>query len=167
MNQHRTADAPDYEEDFYAWTQHQAKLLRVLGRIQVELPDGLDIAHVAEEIECLGSAELNAVRSLIRQILVHIIKAASAPNSRAMAHWRTEAGAFNADVIDRYAPSMRQSVDIQRLWTRALKNAELGLQEHGGSVASHIPAECPFAVSEIVDENFDFDAAVERLKQGR
>jgi hypothetical protein len=39
-----------YEEDFYAWTQQQAELLRRLPAISNEL----DIEHIAEEIEDLG-----------------------------------------------------------------------------------------------------------------
>jgi Domain of unknown function DUF29 len=39
-----------YETDFYAWTQHQAGLLRRLPAISNEL----DIEHIAEEIEDLG-----------------------------------------------------------------------------------------------------------------
>ena len=59
MGQHRTAAPPDYDSDFFAWTQHQAKLLRALRRWPAEIPAELDLDRVAEEIEDLGSAELN------------------------------------------------------------------------------------------------------------
>jgi hypothetical protein len=48
-----------YDEDFYAWTQQQAALLRRLP------PPGneLDLEHIAEEIEDLGRSDLRAARS--------------------------------------------------------------------------------------------------------
>ena len=103
MQQHQPRISPHYDDDFFAWTQHQAKLLRTLARLRAELPAELDLDHVAEEIESLGSAELNAVKSLIRQVLVHLIKAASDPEADAFAHWRAEATNFSLDLPDRYA----------------------------------------------------------------
>ena len=49
-----------YEEDFYAWTQRQAELLRRLAPVGNEL----DMEHIAEEIEDLGRSDLRAAQSL-------------------------------------------------------------------------------------------------------
>jgi Domain of unknown function DUF29 len=55
-------DGPRYEDDFYAWTQHQAEVLR-----SMPAPDNrFDREHVAEEIEDFGKSERDAVRSQIR-----------------------------------------------------------------------------------------------------
>jgi hypothetical protein len=75
--QQRPHIPPDYDEDFFAWTQHQARVLRGLGKQYSAVPQDLDLAHVAEEIEDLGKAELRGAASLIRNIMVHLIKAAS------------------------------------------------------------------------------------------
>lgn len=46
-------DGPRYEDDFYAWTQYQAEVLRSL-----HVSDNrFDREHVAEEIEDLGKSE--------------------------------------------------------------------------------------------------------------
>ena len=163
--QQRPHIAPDYDEDFFAWTRHQAKLLRTLDRRRPDLPAGLDLKQVAEEIQDLGSAELNSVKSLIRQILVHLIKGASEPASTALGHWRTEATTFHFDMLDAYTPSMRRLIDMEKLWGRALKLADLGLSEHGSSGSAEVPAECPFSVEDLVAEEFSFDAALERLRR--
>lgn len=42
-----------YERDFFAWANHQAKLLR-----QGDLA-AADLAHIAEEIESMGRGERN------------------------------------------------------------------------------------------------------------
>ncbi len=143
MQQHQPRISPDYDDDFYAWTQHQAKLLRAFRKSAPNLPSGIDLDHLAEEIEDLGKGDLRGVTSLIRQIFVHLIKAASEPNSQARAHWRAEATALQADLPDFYAPSMRQLVDVQAIWRKALKVAESSLQEHGESLDPKVPADCP------------------------
>ena len=68
-------DGPRYEDDFYAWTQHQAEVLR-----SMPAPDNrFDREHVAEEIEDLGKSERDAVRSRIRRIIEHLLKLAYSP----------------------------------------------------------------------------------------
>jgi hypothetical protein len=47
---------PRYEDDFYAWTQHQAQVLRTMPVSD----NRLDREHVAEEIEDLGKSATHA-----------------------------------------------------------------------------------------------------------
>src|SRR5688500_6953638 len=147
--QQRPHIAPDYDEDFFAWTRHQAKLLRGLGKQSSAVPQDLDLAHVAEEIEDLGKAELRGATSLIRNIMVHLIKAASVPSADAVGHWWTEVATFHADLPEFYTPSMRQRINVQKLWMRARGIAEGALQEHGASIASTVATECPFSLKEL------------------
>ena len=49
---------PRYDEDFYAWTQHQAALLRT------EKWQDLDYTNLAEELESLGKRDLRELESL-------------------------------------------------------------------------------------------------------
>ncbi len=165
MQQHQPRISPDYDDDFYAWTQNQAKLLRAFRKSASDIPSGIDLDHLAEEIEDLGQAELRSVTSLIRQILVHLIKAASEPGSSALPHWRTEATTFSLDLPGYYAPSMRQLVDMRDIWRKALKAADVTLREHGAQVGKGIPGECPYTIDEIVTDDFDFDAALKKLGQ--
>ena len=62
-------DGPRYDDDFFAWTQYQAQVLRTLRTRD----NRFDREHVAEEIEDLGKSERNAVRSQVRRILVHFL----------------------------------------------------------------------------------------------
>jgi hypothetical protein len=55
-------NATAYEDDFYAWTQEQARLLRS-GQVT-----GLDLEHLAEEIESMGSQQRREMRSINRPI---------------------------------------------------------------------------------------------------
>src|SRR5262249_9382148 len=57
-----------YEQDFYAWTQEQATLLR-LRAVQ-----DLDLTNLAEEIESLGKSEQRELYNRLRRLLRHLLK---------------------------------------------------------------------------------------------
>jgi hypothetical protein len=152
-----------YDDDFLAWSEQQAAALRGLAGRR-GLPNELDLEHVAEEIEDLGRAEFNTVKSYIRQILAHLIKAASEPAARPASHWRKEIVAFHSALLDAFTPSMEQRLDLDRLWRRAMKEAEAALEDEGGSLPPGLPRTCPFTVDEILSEEFDAREVRERLR---
>jgi len=57
-----------YDQDFYAWAQHQATLIR-----QDTWRD-IDRAHVAEEIAALSRREQHALRSRLLVLLMHFLQ---------------------------------------------------------------------------------------------
>ena len=80
--------APDgslYDDDFYAWTQEQAELLRRGGGASA-----LDIEHIAEEIEDLGKSELHACQSLCEHIIEHLLKLEYSGLVEPADRWRDE-----------------------------------------------------------------------------
>ena len=160
------ADTTLYEDDILAWSEQQASVLRQLAGRR-DLPNGLDVENVAEEIEDVGRSELSTVQSLLRQILVHLIKAVSAPNAAARGHWRTEVVAFHDRLVDRFSPSMAQRIDLDREWRRAMRQAEAALAENGAWLAADLPVSCPLDIDAFVGETFAFDAAVEALLRSR
>jgi hypothetical protein len=162
MNQHRPVAAA-YDEDFYAWTQQQAELLRQLQKAGAELPVAVDLEHLAEEVEDLGKSELRGTTSLIRNIMVHLIKAASDPKADAVNHWRAEATTFQADLPAYFTPSMRQLIDLDKLWKRARAVADTDLRKYGSSVGFSIPAKCPYSLDDLMIEDFDFDLSLLRI----
>jgi hypothetical protein len=70
-------DGPRYEDDFFAWTQYQATVLRSLHVTD----NRFDRDHVAEEIEDLGKSERDTVRSQVRRIIEHLLKLPIRPPS--------------------------------------------------------------------------------------
>src|ERR1700747_3219805 len=76
-------DGPRYEDDFYAWTQHQAEVLRTMPVSD----NRFDREHVAEEIEDLGKSERDAARSQIRRIIEHLLKLAYSPSEQPRGSW--------------------------------------------------------------------------------
>jgi hypothetical protein len=168
MGRHSFQTSTDYEEDYYAWTQRQAKLLRSLGKADSKLPQDLDLDHLAEEIEALGKAELRSVTGLIRKIFVRLIKAVSQSDSPERPPWRAEATAFQIDLPGHYAPSMRQLIEMDVIWKKAVKLADVELQEQGASLSSGLPTtQSPYSIDHMLAEDFDFDAALRRLSSAR
>jgi hypothetical protein len=106
-----------YDTDILLWSKRQAELLRrvAIGAVVNEPPDW---ANIIEEIESVGSEQLHAVASLLVQALTHMLKAEAWPLSRAVPHWQAEARRFRGDAADRFAPSMRQRIDLVRLYRR-------------------------------------------------
>ncbi|HET6233583.1 MAG TPA: DUF29 domain-containing protein [Acetobacteraceae bacterium] len=108
-----------YEQDILAWSDHQADLLRTVARGQ--RVNGVDWEHVVEEIEGVGLSELNAMQSHLPQMLVHLLKVHGRPDHAPVRHWREEIAAFQAEAAQRFAPSMRQRINLDQLYARALK----------------------------------------------
>jgi len=138
-----------YDTDILLWSERQRDLLRrvAAGEPVNEAPDW---PNIIEEIESVGSEQLHAVVSLLRQALIHMLKAEAWPLSREVPHWQAEARRFRIDAADRYAPSMRQRIDIDRIYRQALR----GLPETiDGQPALPVPEGCPVTLDELLAED--------------
>jgi hypothetical protein len=138
---------PDYDTDYYAWTQAQAEALR-----QKDFA-ALDLANLAEEIESLGNEQRHAVRSHLRVLLWHLLKWAYQPDHRTTS-WLTSIGVARAEIADRLEdyPSLRPHVPalLASAYPRArrLASAETGLP------LATFPETCPWTVDQVLDEDF-------------
>ncbi len=112
------ASAADlYQDDFYAWTQAQAKELRRFARSRPNLP--LDLAHITEEIADLGKNQRNSLRSWAANIIEHVLLLEHSPAREPRAGWIAEivtwrrdidrrlSGALHRDPRDRLVPPLR------------------------------------------------------------
>ena len=131
-----------YDEDILMWSEQQAEVIRRLGRARRDLPNELDIENVAEEIESVGRSELAAVTSLIRQVLLHLIKLAVEVDATAVRHWRGEIVAFHNEIRHRYAPSMRQRIDFDELWQSAREQQHLSYEGDQQRTLLRLPEVC-------------------------
>jgi len=109
-----------YDADVFKWSQHQAALLRRRAAGELVNEAELDWPNIAEEIESVGASQLRAVRSLLVQALLHDFKAEAWPHSLYVGTWRGEARRFRDDAADAYTPSMRQHIELAKLYKRAL-----------------------------------------------
>jgi hypothetical protein len=154
-----------YDEDILLWSEEQAELVRKLGRTRSDLPNAFDVENVAEEIESVGRSELATVETQIQNILVHLIKLFAEPQSEAVRHWRSEIVGFHADLMRRYAPSMRQRIALDDLWRGAREQAILLLPE-SVSESLLLSEICPFALDDFLVEHVDATRLVASLRSG-
>ena len=157
-------DRFDYDGDFLVWTERQANALRTLARARADLPNELDLEHVAEEIEDMGRAELNAVRSQLGNILAHLIKLASSPESLPARHWRTEVVIFHVALRRQLTPAMRRRLEIDEVWSQSLRIATAELAEFDEAPLACLAGFCPFAVEELTAAEIDPDMLIARLR---
>jgi hypothetical protein len=141
-----------YDRDILAWSQHQAELLRRVAR--GERVNNVDWQHVVEEIEDVGLSQLNAVQSYLRLMLVHLLKVRAWPHSLAVGHWRAEIVSFQADAAQRFAPSMGQKIDVDRLYRIALRQVSKARDDSGRDPLP-LPQTCPCTLDQLLGEDSD------------
>jgi hypothetical protein len=155
-----------YDEDILLWSEQQAAVIRELGRTRRDLPNDLDIENVAEEVESVGRSELAAVESRIELIFVHLIKLAAEPETEAARHWRSEVAAFHSEMRRRYAPSMRQRIDLDALWRHARRQATLAYEgTPQQDIVARLSAAVVFSFDDLLVELLDSGTLVARLRQ--
>lgn len=135
-----------YDRDIRAWSRHQADLLRRVAR--GERVNEVDRGHVVDEIEDVGRSELNAVRSYLTQMLLHLLKARGWPASQACDHRRAEIGLFQLEADRRLTPSMRQRLDVADLYRRTLILARRTRTD--GTSAADLPETCLFSLDDLL-----------------
>ena len=138
-------DGPNYEDDFYAWTQHQAMVLRAMAVAD----NRFDRENVAEEIEALGRSERDALRSQIRRIIEHFLKLAYSPAQQPRFDWMASIAEARSTLGDKISPTLRRDAEtmLPKLYEDGRDRAELGLRSHA---ADRLPAECPYTIEEIL-----------------
>jgi len=144
---------PDYDDDFYAWTQYQAEVLRTLPTSD----NRFDREHLAEEIEDLGKSERDTVESQIVKILEHLLKLAYSPADRPRYGWMGSIADARRILRKRLTPTLRRYVedDLAELYRDGREAAELSLRDHGEHDAAVIlPASCPFSLDRILDREW-------------
>lgn len=136
-----------YELDALAWTEQQAGLLRRLAAGE-RVNDAVDWPNVIEEIEALGRSELHGCTSLLRHAMAHLLKLHAWPGSRAAGHWRSETLGFLDDARSYFSPSMRQRINVDAEYAKALRQVRAGTDESGAACA--LPTVCPFTLNGLI-----------------
>src|SRR5476651_1094208 len=136
-----------YEDDILLWSERQADLLRRHAAGERANDVALDWPNIIEEIESVGNEQLHAVESLLLRALIHRLKAEAWPDSRDVPHWRAEERTFRNQARRRFAPSMRQRLDVPGIYADALR----GLPDTSdGVVPLPVPPACPFTLDELL-----------------
>jgi hypothetical protein len=135
-----------YERDILAWSDRQAALLRRVAK--GERVNDVDWEHIVEEIEDVGLSEVSAVRSHLRQLLLHMLKLRGWPDCPACEHWRNELDVFQAEAAERFAPSMCRRINVTGLYQQARR--AVGRMQIEGQPSVALPEICPFTLDDLL-----------------
>ena len=141
-------DGPRYTDDFYAWTQYQAEVLRTSRHAD----NRLDGEHVAEEIADLGKSERDAVRSQIVRIIEHLLKLEYSPAADPRFDWMASIVEARRVLTDKLTATLRRDAVamLPELFADARELAELGLRKFGeNAAAARLPSACPYTLDQL------------------
>jgi hypothetical protein len=143
-----------YDRDNYLWLEHTLALLR---RGEFE---GLDLSHLIEELEDLGKRDLNKAKSLLRQIMVHLLLSQYWQQKYELnyRHWRSGLIAFRDDVNMVVTTSLKNklSADLDRIYQVALSQV---VQKTGLPEAT-FPSNCPYKFEQLLTNWYPNETSV-------
>ena len=139
------SDISLYDDDFYAWTQEQAELLR-RGPAAA---NRLDIEHIAEEIEDLGRSELGAAQSLVEHIIEHLLKLEYSGLNDPARHWRDEVVEWRLQLDKKLTRTIIAKLDLPGRYRIALRLVRR-LEPDVPDLMKRVPAECPYSLEQIL-----------------
>ena len=139
--------AVQYEDDFYAWTVEQARLLRT-GELSA-----VDALKVAEEIESMGRSDRRELQSRLAVLIVHLLKWRQQPGARSRSWSATiEERRLQIEQVFAESPSLRPLV--AGLLAQSYKIARARAIGETGLADDAFPPTCPFTLDEILSGSF-------------
>jgi hypothetical protein len=137
-----------YDDDFYAWTQTQARNIRDFKW------DDVDWEHVAEEIEDLGQAIENAIESHMERLLLHLLKYRYDPAQRPRRGWRLTIRHARREITR----LIRKNPGLQHYpagyLAEAYRHARADAPDATGLPLETFPETCPWDIDEVRREEF-------------
>jgi hypothetical protein len=137
-----------YEIDDYLWLEETIKVLK-----NKDL-ENLDIDNLIEELESLGRSELNKVRSLLKQIIIHILLLEywQEEYDRNCSHWKGEIIAFRDDLNNSLTTTLKNKLvqELESIYNVAVKivSTKTGLSKNV------FPENCPYSLEQLLDDNW-------------
>lgn len=137
----------EYDQDFYAWTLHNAELLR-----QGKLSE-VDVEHIAEEIESMGKSEKRELLSRLIVLMAHLLKWKMQPARRSKS-WQLTIKNQRADLLDLLEESPSLKRQIEEKFSSAYKRAINVAAEQTDIDETAFPKKAPFTLKNCLTEDY-------------
>ncbi|MFZ4657666.1 MAG: DUF29 domain-containing protein [Caldilineaceae bacterium] len=136
-----------YEQDFYAWTQQQAALLREHQFTR------LDMDNLIEELESMGRSERRQLVSRLEVLLMHLLKWQYQPELRGRS-WQLTILEQRRRIVKllRANPSLQPEIPV--LILEAYEDAAFSAMRETGLPLTTFPAHCPYAPNQVLAQNW-------------
>jgi len=139
-----------HDKDFLKWTEQQSAALRA-GNLS-----GLDSDGLIEELDDMGNELKAALQSLMRNILIHLLKLQFSPSQSTRAGWIEEIGEWRDQIetLLEDTPSLKHySQDrYEKAWMQARRRASKTFSDYKEKVS--VPSECPYSIEKVLDPDF-------------
>ncbi|WP_295884040.1 DUF29 domain-containing protein [uncultured Thiohalocapsa sp.] len=140
-----------YDQDFNAWTEQQAALLRA-GRWA-----DLDVLHLVEEIESMGRSERKELVNRLVILMLHLLKWRHQPALRGNS-WRLSIKEQRIRLASHLGDNPSLKAYLDEAIRRAYRLAVIAAEQQTGLPPGTFPEHCPFSFAEMADEQFWPDA---------
>ena len=147
-----------YEQDFYRWTQEQARALRAHAAQGANAP--VDWENVAEEIESLGRSDRREIVSRLATIVEHLLKLECSPAREPRAGWEdtVQRERLRVEKLVAESPSLRPDLPDMAIsaWKEGSKLARASLARHGETQAAQrvARASASYTANQLLDEDW-------------
>ena len=139
-----------YDTDVVTWSERQADLLRRVAAGE-RVNDLVDWPNVVEEIESVGNEQRHAVKSLLTNIIQHLLQIAAWPEASAASHWHHEIDGWRVQVERRLrrGPALRPVIEAElpELYRDAVRSM---YREVDGVPRPPVSDACPFTLVELL-----------------
>jgi hypothetical protein len=136
-----------YEQDFYAWANEQAALLRA-GKL-----DSADIENIAEEIESMGRSEKRELINRLAVLLLHLLKWQFQPGLRGNS-WRASIEEQRLRIEEHLKDNPSLKAQIESAMMTAYRLARVEAVRETGFARATFPQDCPFTFDQAMSEDF-------------
>ncbi|MFB8789772.1 MAG: DUF29 domain-containing protein [Potamolinea sp.] len=143
-----TTPAPSlYENDFYAWTQEQATLLRKHQWSE------LDLLNLIEEIESLGKHQRQELRNRLSVLIGHLLKWEYQISSRSRS-WLATIRVQRRDTLRLLKDNPSLKSYLEDVVSEAYENGRDLAMGETDLPERTFPVECPYSLTEILGDRF-------------
>ena len=136
-----------YDQDFYAWANEQAALLRS-GQLSAA-----DIEHIAEEIESMGKTEKRELISRLKVLLMHLLKWQFQPVVRSVS-WQLTIKEQRREAARHLADNPSLKGRLSETMADAYGDAIIAAARETSLPEDVFPTECPWSFEQIMDVGF-------------
>lgn len=135
-----------YEIEYDRWLTETIELLKNRQF------DQIDYQHLIEELEALGRSEKSAVKSLLLQIIIHLLlyQFWQAEASRNSNHWASEIITFRVQLEDKLTTNLSNflALELENIY----QNARLIAETKTG--LKNLPLTCPYSLAQILEKQW-------------
>lgn len=136
-----------YDQDFFAWTQQQAQLIKnkSFGK--------LDMVHLLEEVESMGNQNKTELRNRLAILLTHLLKWKYQPDLKGNSWYLTIANQ-RLDILDLIEDNPSLKHFLPELFNKAYSKAIIRANIETGMKSSAFPLKCLWDIEQVLDTEF-------------